>query len=72
MKDNNSSLLSQCLDILKREDIKYKIRNIIFEPVIEMIMYELRPYIYIAACIIIFIFIMILAILTILICGSGK
>jgi len=71
MKDHNSStLLSQCLDILKREDIKYKIRNIIFEPVIEMIMYELRPYIYIAVCIIIFIFIMILAILTILICGK--
>ena len=63
MKD---SLFSQCLDILNREDIKYKIKNV-FEPVIDMIMDEVRPYIYISVCIIIFIFIMILAILTILI-----
>ena len=68
MKDKDS-LFSQCLDILKREDVKYKIKNV-FEPVIDMIMDELRPYIYISVCILIFIFIMILAILTILIRGK--
>jgi hypothetical protein len=67
MRDNN--LFSQCLDILKREDIKYKIKNI-FEPVIDMVMDELRPYIYICMSIIIFIFIMMLAILTILLRGK--
>lgn len=67
MRDNN--LFSQCLDILKREDVKYKIKNI-FEPVIDMVMDELRPYIYICMSIIIFIFIMMLAILTILIRGK--
>lgn len=66
MRDN---LFSQCLDILKREDIKYKIKNV-FEPVIDMVMDELRPYIYICMSIIIFIFIMMLAILTILLRGK--
>ena len=69
MKETDS-LFSQCLDILKREDVKYKIKNV-FEPVIDIIMDEIRPYIYIAICIIFFIFIMILAILTILIRGKS-
>ena len=63
------TLFSQCLDVLKREDIKYKIKNI-FEPVIDIIMDELRPYIYIAITIIFIIFVMILAILTLLIRGK--
>jgi hypothetical protein len=67
MKD--TTLFSQCLDILKRDDVKYKIKNI-FEPVIEIFMDEIRPYIYISICLILFIFLMILAILTILIRGK--
>ena len=60
MKD--TTLFSQCLDILKKDDVKYKIKNI-FEPVIEIFMDEIRPYIYISMCLILFIFLMILAIL---------
>ena len=67
MKD--TTLFSQCLDILKKDDVKYKIKNI-FEPVIEIFMDEIRPYIYISMCLILFIFLMILAILTILIRGK--
>jgi hypothetical protein len=61
-----TNLLSQCLDILKREDVKYKMKDA-FQPVISLIMYEVKPYFYIALCMIFTIFIMILAILTILI-----
>ena len=67
MKD--TTLFSQCLDILKKDDVKYKIKNI-FEPVIEIFMDEIRHYIYISMCLILFIFLMILAILTILIRGK--
>ncbi len=64
MKD---SLVQQCLDILKREDIKSEIK-ILFKPILEFILYEISPYIYIILALVFFIFIMILAILVILIC----
>jgi hypothetical protein len=64
MKD---SLVQQCLDILKREDIKSEIK-VLFKPILEFILYEINPYIYVILTLVFFIFIMILAILVILIC----
>ena len=55
MKDG---IVKQCLDILKREDIKYELRGL-FEPVIEIIVSEINPYIYIVITIVFFIFVMI-------------
>ena len=63
MKD---SLVQQCLDILKREDIKNELK-MLFKPVIDFIMYEINPYIYISVALVFLIFVMILAILVILI-----
>jgi hypothetical protein len=63
MKD---SLVQQCLDILKREDIKNEFKMLL-KPVIDFILYEINPYIYIVVALIFLIFIMILAILVILI-----
>lgn len=63
MKD---SLVQQCLDILKREDIKNEFK-MLFKPVIDFILYEINPYIYIIVSLVFLIFIMILAILVILI-----
>ena len=63
MKD---SLVQQCLDMLKREDIKNELK-ILFKPVFDYILYEINPYIYITIIIIFMIFVMILAILIILI-----
>ena len=61
-----NSIVTQCLDILKREDIKYELRSL-FAPVINLIVYEISQYIYIKVCLNFLIFIMILAILTLLI-----
>lgn len=61
-----NDFFSQCLDLLKREDIKYKMKDA-FEPVIALIMYEVRPYIYIGIFVIFTTFIMILAIMIMLI-----
>jgi len=63
MKD---SLVQQCLDILKRDDIKNEFKMLL-KPVIDFILYEINPYIYITVTLVFMIFIMILAILIILI-----
>ena len=53
MKD---TLVQQCLDILKREDIKCEIKTI-FKPVIDFILLEINPYIYITVALIFLIFV---------------
>ena len=63
MKD---SLVQQCLDVLKREDIKNELK-VLCKPILEFILYQINPYIYISVTLIFLIFIMILAILIILI-----
>ena len=63
MKD---SLVQQCLDILKRDDIKNEFKMLL-KPVIDFILYEINPYIYITVAFVFIIFIMILAILIMLI-----
>jgi len=63
MKD---SLVQQCLDILKRDDIKNEFKMLL-KPIIDFILYEINPYIYIIVTLVFMIFIMILAILIILI-----
>jgi hypothetical protein len=60
------SLIKQCLDILKTEDVRNEIK-VIFSPVTDLILYEIYPYIYIIIFLVILIFILILAILIILI-----
>ena len=63
MKD---SLVNQCLEILKRDDIKNEFK-ILFRPVLDFILNEINPYIYITMGFVFTIFIMILSILIILI-----
>ena len=60
------SLVQQCLDILKRDDIKNEFKMLL-KPVIDFILYEINPYIYITVALVFLIFVMILAILIILI-----
>ena len=63
MKD---TLVQQCLDILKRDDIKNEFKMLL-KPIIDFILYEINPYIYITVSLVFLIFVMILAILIILI-----
>jgi hypothetical protein len=60
------SIIQQCLDILKRDDIKNEMK-VFFTPIINYILYEIKPYIYITLSLVVLIFVMILAILVILI-----
>jgi len=63
MKD---SLVKQCLEILKRDDIKNEFK-LLLSPIIDFILYEINPYIYMIITLVFIIFLMILAILVILI-----
>ena len=60
------SLIKQCLDILKTNDVRNEIK-IIFSPVTDLILYEIYPYIYVIIFLVFLIFILILAILILLI-----
>jgi hypothetical protein len=59
------TIVQQCLDILKRDDVKNEFKMLL-KPVIDFILYEINPYIYITVALVFMIFIMILAILLIL------
>ena len=63
MKD---SIIKQCLDILKTDDVRHEIK-ILFSPVTDLILYEIYPYIYVIIFLVCLIFILILAILILLI-----
>ncbi len=63
MKD---TLVKQCLDILKRDDVKNECK-MLFKPLLDFVLYEINPYIYITVALIFMIFVMILAILILLI-----
>jgi len=66
------SLVQQCLDILKRDDIKNEL-NILSSSVIDFILYEIKPYVIIAILFIISMFIMnlvILIMISILVCNK--
>jgi len=63
MKD---SIVQQCLEVLKREDVKNEMK-LLCKPLIDFIFYEINPYIYITVALVFMIFVMILAILILLI-----
>jgi len=58
-------LVRSCLDIFKREDVQNELK-MCFKPILEIILYELKPYIYMILIIFFFIFFMLLAILILL------
>jgi hypothetical protein len=59
------SIVQQCLDILKRDDVKKEVK-LILKPLLDFILYEINPYIYITIILVFMTFIMILSILIIL------
>jgi hypothetical protein len=60
------TFVQQCLDMLKRDDIKCEMKKV-FSPVVDMVFIVATPYIYIILTLVFSIFVMILAILILLI-----
>jgi len=63
---SSEPIISQCLEILKRDDIKYELRAL-FSPVVEFIFFHLKPYLYLFLGLFVLIFLLILGILFLLI-----
>ena len=57
MKD---SLIKQCLAVFKREDVKTDMK-LLLNPIIEFILFEIRPYTYVTILLLFMIFVMVLA-----------
>ena len=63
MENIKNNLIQQCLDLLKRNDVKNELKSLM-KPMIDLILEELYPYIFLS---IIFVFISFLLILGIFI-----
>lgn len=61
----NDSFLTQCLEMLKRDEIKQEFKMLI-RPIIEVILQELYPYIYLSVLFVLFSFFLTLGIFILL------
>lgn len=59
------TFLKQCLDILKREEVKQEFK-ILIRPIIDVILQELYPYIYLSVLFVLFSFFLTLGIFILL------
>tara|TARA_Y100000591_G_C21570702_1_gene563283 strand:+ start:356 stop:580 length:225 start_codon:yes stop_codon:yes gene_type:complete len=59
------TFLNQCLDILKQEEVKKEIKLLI-KPIVDMILQEIYPYIYLSVLLVIFSFFLTLGIFILL------
>ncbi len=61
----NDKIIQQCLMILKREDVKTEFKNLL-SPLIELILIEIYPYIYLSLIFVIISFLLHLGIFVLL------
>ena len=65
MSNLKESLIAECVDIMKRDDVKDEIKAI-FKPIIDMILQEIYPYIFLSMLFVIISFMLILGIFILL------
>jgi hypothetical protein len=53
-------VVNQCLDILKRDDVKKEL-NSLLKPVLEFLLFEIQPYIYVTVFLLFMLFALTLA-----------
>lgn len=61
-----NSLIKECLEMLNRDDVKTKLKTV-FNPLTDIIMYQIYPYVYFILILVFIIFMLILAILILLV-----
>jgi len=62
---NKETFIKQCVNILKREDVKHEL-NLLISPIMEVILERLNPYIYISLIFVIISFLLHLGIFSLL------
>lgn len=66
LSDKNSAIIQECIDLLKRDDLKYQLK-LFLEPIITMIFNVLNPYIYVLLGVTVIIMLLLIAILVIVV-----
>ena len=62
-------IIDQCLQVMKRDDVKHELKQL-FHPVIDLIMQEIYPYIYLSVIFVIISFLLTLGIFVMLMRAS--
>tara|TARA_X000001036_G_scaffold418943_1_gene438277 strand:+ start:182 stop:409 length:228 start_codon:yes stop_codon:yes gene_type:complete len=62
---SKDKIIEECLDILNRDDVKNEFKNIM-RPIIEMLLKDIYPYIYLSIIFVIISFLLILGIFVLL------
>ena len=65
MSNFKESLIAECVNVIKRDDVKQEIKEL-FKPIIDMIMQEIYPYIFLSMLFVIISFMLILGIFILL------
>jgi len=65
MSNFKESIIAECVDIIKRDDVKREIKDL-FNPIINMILQEIYPYIFLSMIFVIISFMLILGIFILL------
>ncbi len=68
---SNKSLIQQCVDVLKQEDIRKEFK-LISKPIFDLILHDINPYIYMTGILVILTFIVVLSILILLLNMQGN
>lgn len=69
MTNIKEKFIEECISLLKDKKVKYEIKNL-FKPLIELLLIEIYPYIYLSLLFVIISFLLILGIFIILIKNS--
>ena len=65
MSNIKESLINECVGILKRDDVKEEVKEL-FRPIIDLILQEIYPYIFLSMIFVIISFLLILGIFILL------
>jgi hypothetical protein len=71
MSNFKESLITECINIIKRDDIKDEIKDL-FRPIIDMILQEIYPYIFLSMLFVIISFMLILGIFILLLRNNKR
>ncbi len=71
MSNIKESLINECVNIIKRDDVKEEIKEL-FRPIIDMILQEIYPYIFLSMLFVIISFLLILGIFILLLSNNNN
>ena len=66
MKDMKDKILEYCIEFIKKDEVKKELKNL-FKPIINMILEEIYPYIYLSLLLVVISFFLVLGIFFMLI-----